>query len=204
MSDKSLTYQQFKNISPKSIIINKRSDLKRIDKLKTQKIIIKPLSLSGGEGIFITEHKLLKNHLNKIKFPVIIQELIDSSEVKNDIVNGCHDIRIYIRNKTPFYSFTRFPEKGNFLANISQGGTLKVSPIKDLMNNNKVNNFINNIINKIDEIDGNKKLYAIDFMFDNDNKIWLIEMNSCPGLILEKEEMEYQKKFYKYLSEFFK
>ncbi|MCK4635566.1 MAG: ATP-grasp domain-containing protein [Candidatus Moranbacteria bacterium] len=204
MSDKDLTYQQFKNLSPKSVTLNKKSDLEKINELKTQKIIIKPLSLSGGEGIFVTEKKLLKNNLEKVKFPVIIQEFIDSSNIKNDLVNSYHDIRVIIRNKTPFYSFARFPKKNSYLANISQGGTLKVIPIEDLLKNNDIKIFIDNIIDEIDKIDANKKLYAIDFMFDNNNKIWLIELNSRPGLILEKEEMKYQKEFYEDLLKFFK
>jgi len=40
-------------------------------------------------------------------------------------------------------------------------------------------------------------------MFDNDNKLWLIEMNSRPGLTLEQSEKPFQDEFYKNLVTFF-
>lgn len=196
MSNKALTYEFLKEFSPNSVVIYNLNDFKKIENLKTDKIIIKPLGNCGGEGIFISKKNSVEKDLKKEILPVIIQEFIDSSKVKNEFLEGNHDIRIIVINKNPFYCFARFPQKDKFLANIAQGGSLKVLNVEKLLKNDKIKEFVFSVINRIDEIDNNRKLYAIDFMIDNNEKVWLIELNSRPGLVLEKEEKEYKEIFY--------
>jgi D-alanine-D-alanine ligase-like ATP-grasp enzyme len=41
-----------------------------------------------------------------------------------------------------------------------------------------------------------KNFYSIDFIFDEKQNPWIVEMNSRPGITLEKEELEYRELFY--------
>ena len=205
LSDKLLTFNSFKQFSATTVLLTNVSDIQKIKQLNTSRIIIKPLSKSGGEGIYITQKTTAETDIIKNdSFPILAQDFIDSSTVNNSFVKGCHDIRVIIRNNTPFYVFARIPQKGKFIANVSQGASLNVIPIQDLLNDPTVHRFIHAIMKSVNKLNTTKKLYAIDFMFDNDNNLWLIEMNSRPGLILEKSETSYQSEFYKNLLKFFK
>lgn len=205
LSNKSLTFNFFKQFSATTILLNDPSDIKKVDQLKSSEIIIKPLSQSGGKGIFITKKAIAKTDIiSNNLFPVLAQEFIDSSKVNNNFVKGCHDIRVIVRNNTPFYAFARIPQKNKRIANVSQGASLEVIPIENLLDNTAVHDFLDAIIELVEKIDTTKKLYAIDFIFDNDNNLWLIEMNSRPGLILAKSEASYQDEFYENLLTFFK
>ncbi|XLQ20646.1 MAG: RimK family alpha-L-glutamate ligase [Candidatus Moraniibacteriota bacterium] len=205
LSNKSLTFDFFEEFSAKTIVINMPSEVTKIIALQTSDIIVKPLSQSGGSGIFISKKEAVANDIisNNI-FPILAQEFMDSSKAKNEFIDGYHDIRVIVRNQTPFYAFARIPKKDTRIANVSTGATLKVIPIKELLQNNDINKFINKIIQNVENIDATNKIYAIDCMFDNDNNLWLIEMNSRPGLTLEQSEAPYQSEFYENLLTFFK
>lgn len=203
MSNKSLTYNLFGHISPRSLLIRSASDLAHINALTTEKLIIKPLSDSGGKGILITQKADAISTLSEMKVPILVQEFIDSSKTDNHIVHGRNDIRIIIKEKTPFYSFVRRPAQGKLLANISQGATLDVLPIATILDYAPIMDFLVPIIDKVDKYDPNHKFYAIDFMLDNANKPWLIELNSRPGILLEENELPYKELFYSNLLSFF-
>ncbi|PIR73652.1 MAG: hypothetical protein COU40_01385 [Candidatus Moranbacteria bacterium CG10_big_fil_rev_8_21_14_0_10_35_21] len=195
LSDKWLTYKKLPAFSPKTILIEKKSDLKKIQTLSSEKIILKPLWGSGGKGIFIC----LKNKPKELRPPFIAQELIEVKRGLKGFVSGVHDLRIMIMGKTPFYSYLRLPKKNHLISNLSQGGKIKVIPIT------KLPKFIFPFLNKIQKklTSYGKNLYSVDLIIDDDKKPWIIELNSRPGLILEKEELPFREYFYDNLINFF-
>ena len=188
LSDKWMTYQTFKKFSPKAFLISNKDDLKKMAKLSSSRIIIKPLTGSGGEGILIFE----KGHPIHLKYPFLAQELIEVKKGIKNFVSGPHDLRVIIINEKPFYSFLRIPEKNKLISNLSQGGTIRVVPLDKLPR--IIFPFLEKIQKKLRRY--GEKLYSIDMILDDNGRPWIIELNSRPGLILEKEELPYQEYFF--------
>ncbi|HRZ94946.1 MAG TPA: ATP-grasp domain-containing protein [Candidatus Moranbacteria bacterium] len=196
LSDKWLTYKAFSDFSPKAVLVTSKSDLGKIKQLSSQKIILKPLGGSGGKGIKIFE----KSAMKPVLYPFLAQELIEVKKGIKGFASGAHDLRIMIRNEKIFYSFLRIPQKNKLLSNLSQGGTVRVVPIDKLPK--LVFPFIKKIQSKLKKY--KIKLYSIDIIIDDNKKPWIIEMNSRPGITLEKEELPYREYFYNNLIIFFK
>jgi len=77
LSNKALTFDSFEEFSAKTVTINTPDEIDKITKLTTSDIIIKPLSQSGGTGIFISEKEHVQTNIisNNI-FPILAQEFI--------------------------------------------------------------------------------------------------------------------------------
>jgi glutathione synthase/RimK-type ligase-like ATP-grasp enzyme len=156
--------------------------------LSSSRIIIKPLTGSGGEGILIFE----KGRPIPLKYPFLAQELIEVKRGVKNFVSGPHDLRVIIINEKPFYSFLRIPEKNKLISNLSQGGTIRVVPLDKLPR--IIFPFLEKIQKKLKHY--GEKLYSVDMILDDNGRPWIIELNSRPGLILEKEELPYQEYFF--------
>ena len=196
LSDKWLTYETFKEFSPKAVLISNKNDLNKIKKLPSSKIIIKPLTGSGGKGILIFD----KSRPITLKYPFLAQELIEIKKGIKGFVSGAHDLRIMIINERPFYSYLRIPEKNKLISNLSQGGTIRVVPFNKLPRT--ILPFLKKIQKKLEKY--GDKLYSIDMILDDNKKPWIIELNSRPGITLEKEELKYEDYFFDNLIKFWK
>ncbi len=200
IDDKFTTSLIFKKWCKKSFIVKNKNDLSKfLPKIKSTKFVVKPLSESGGKDVYI----LNKNDdLKKIKFSgdFLLQEFIDSSKGVPDISHSMHDLRVVIINEKIIYSYIREPKENSYLANLSQGGSLKIVP------KNKLPKSILPIIKHVNEvfISFCPRVFAVDFMFDENGKPWIVEFNSMPGLFFTKEEKPYMMELYKELIEMFK
>ena len=90
-------------------------------------IVLKPMNMMAGQGIIKLKalnnnKKLISEYLKKYKV-IIAQKYLD------EIKNGDNRIIIYngiIENNI----LTRFPPKGDFIANLSNGGNFKINTIR--------------------------------------------------------------------------
>ena len=194
MTNKWLTYETFSEFSPKMVLVEKPSDLEKVNSLPTDRIILKPVHGSGGMGIRIAT----KNSVGEMPYPFLAQELIETTGYK-DWVKGAHDLRVMLVNDVPFHSFLRIPPEGELIANLSRGGRIKLISPDDLPQN--LLDVLTVVSKKLERFD--KKMYAIDFIFDNSGKPWIIEMNSRPGIALEKEELPVRIDYYNHLINFY-
>lgn len=194
MTNKWTTYKNFKKFSPKLVKITTEADLKKLKTLSSSRIILKPIHGSGGMGIKIVD----KNAATEMPYPFLAQELIETTGYKN-WVKGAHDLRVMMINNTPFHSFLRIPPKGKLIANLSQGGKIK------LINPEKLPESIHAILKYTSKkfAKFNRKMYAIDFIFDKNERPWIIELNSRPGIALEKEELPVRIDYYNNLINFY-
>ena len=140
--------------------------------------------------------------MEKITFgdDYLVQEFIDSSLGVPGVSESMHDLRLVFLNDKLSYSYIREPEEGNYLANLSQGGSLSVVP------KNKIPHSIYPIIrcaNRVFET-FNPRIYSIDFMFDENKRPWIVEMNSMPGLYFTPQEKIHMVEMYKEIIEAFK
>jgi D-alanine-D-alanine ligase-like ATP-grasp enzyme len=111
-----------------------------------------------------------------------------------------HDLRLVFVNDKLIYSYIREPKDGSYLANLAQGGKLIIVP------KSKLPKALNPIVKYINETLSSFKnrIYAIDFMFDEKGKPWIVELNSMPGLFFTPEEKPYMMEMYKELLNLFK
>lgn len=200
LDDKLITSLIFHKWSKKSWIINNQKKLINIlPKIKSQKFVIKPISESGGKNVKILNKG---ESLEEIAFgnDYLVQEFIDSSSGVPGVSEHMHDLRLVIINDKLSYSYIREPKEGNYLANLSQGGSLSIVP------KNNIPRSLDPIIrcaNKVFET-FTSRIYSIDFMFDENKRPWIVELNSMPGLYFTPEEKPHMVELYKDLIRIFK
>jgi glutathione synthase/RimK-type ligase-like ATP-grasp enzyme len=199
IDDKFLTSKLFSEWSKESFIVKNNAELqKTLGYIKTTRVVIKPISESGGKGILI----ISKNAARKLALndEYIVQEFIDSSHGISGITDGTHDLRLVFVNKKVVYAYIREPKKGNLLANLAQGGSLKIVP------NKLIPASVLPIIQKAHKIFASfsPRIYTIDIMYDTNKKPWVVELNSMPGLYFTPEEKTCMTKMYHSLLHIFR
>ncbi len=193
-------YMLFGEYMPKTLLANNKKELlETFTNINGSQIVIKPLHGSGGFGIFIGKKSdALKKRLT---YPVITQEFIKSTKgipgfsQKDEIA----DLRLIYTDHKLVYALSRIAKKGSLFTNFHQGASAVLVPKNKIPSS--VQTMAKNITKKLSPFKHNH--YSLDFMFDNNNRLWLIEMNSRPGLILEKSEEPFQNYFYNNLLSFF-
>lgn len=163
-----------KDFSPKTILVSRKEEVSEaLAKIKTERVVVKPLDGYGGNGVIITD----KSQVSIENFPVIMQEFIESESGVNGLVNGRHDVRLIILDGEIVLGAVRQPAEGSFLANVHQGGSYREMKVEEVPAS--LLEFAKPICEIYDRLGG--IFYSIDFMFDG-NKWYLIEMNEMPGL----------------------
>lgn len=200
IDDKLTTSLLFEKWSKKNWLIRNNTELKLVSKnITTEKLVAKPLSDSGGKGIYIIEKNKL-NEIPKINSSYLIQDFIDSSSGVPGVSHKMHDLRLVFINNKIIYSYIREPQKGSYLANLAQGGSLIIVPQKKLPSSlSPIIKYANEILKTF-----NPRIYSIDFMFDENKKPWIVELNSMPGLYFTPKEKPYMIKMYQELLDVFK
>lgn len=200
VDDKFITSLIFPQWSKKSWMISSKKELELIlPKLHSSKIVIKPISESGGKDVqIIKKSEALK--VAGIGKEYLVQEFIDSSKGVPNVSKKMHDLRLVFVNDKLIYAYIREPKKGSFLANLAQGGSLIIVP------KNKLPKNLQPIIKYAHEIFAtfSPRVYSMDFMFDEKGKPWIVELNSMPGLFFTPEEKPHMIGMYKALLETFK
>lgn len=188
LTDKWETYLTIPDIHPKTILFQENDDPKKIFDIPSSMIVVKPRDGFGGKDVTIST----KEDFKPIKTPFIVQEFIETASGIPKITSGRHDLRIFLENEVPFYSIIRTPLKDPYLANIKRGGTLEVVPLE------KIPPSAFEIVHTITKIFScfPKKLYAVDLVFDKNQRPWVVECNSRPGIALHPNEIPYREHYY--------
>lgn len=178
--------------------LNQKNLLDIAKSINTEKIVVKPSTDSGGKNV----HILDKANVNTLKvgFPVLVQEFIDSSGGIDDIVDSVHDLRLVFIEDSLVHSYIRIPAKGSLLANLSQGGSIKIISSSQLPSSLK--DLVSTVQDSLQTFEN--KIYTIDIMFDENQKPWIIELNSMPGLFFAENQRKEMKLVYKSIIDLFK
>jgi glutathione synthase/RimK-type ligase-like ATP-grasp enzyme len=195
LNDKLVTSMIFHKWSKKSWVVNNPEKLQSIlTKIKSRKLVIKPISESGGKNVQILRKE---EALGRVTFDndYIIQEFIDSSSGVPGVSGHMHDLRLVFVNDKICYAYIREPKEGNYLANLSQGGTLSIVPVRDIPKSLRP---IIRCINRVFET-FKPRIYSVDFMFDENKRPWIIELNSMPGLYFTPQEKPHMLELYQEL-----
>jgi len=200
IDNKFLNSMLFEKWSKKSWLANSKEELKTIlPKIKTSRVVLKPLMESGGKDVIILSKKeVLKKKIAKQLW--LVQEFIDSSRGIPGFSKGVHDLRLVFVNEKLLYALMREPAKGKLLANLAQGGSLTIVPLK------KIPKSVNPLIKQANQLleTFNPRIYSIDFMFDEKKRPWVVELNSMPGLYFTPEEKPYMVRMYLEMLKVFK
>jgi glutathione synthase/RimK-type ligase-like ATP-grasp enzyme len=164
--------------------------IKILDKLRTKKVVIKPTYGSGGANVEIID-KTKARRLN-IQDPVIVQEFIDSSGGISGICQSLHDLRLVFVDDKLIYSYIREPKKGLLLANVALGGTMTIVKPENLPKS------LDPIIEKVSKTFSfyNPKIFTIDLIFDKNQRPWIVELNTMPGIYFTPDQYKWRDKFY--------
>ncbi len=176
--DKLLTHQHFSQYMAPTYPIDASNWQAVVQTIATEKIVVKPRTGMEGQGILITPKQSFDyNQLDPDQAPYLAQDFIDSSAGIPGLVNGLHDLRLYIFNGVAKIAEYRQPKAGSFLANIAQGGSLTVVPL------NQVPSWALEFVQHIDQVFQSfyPRIYTIDLMYAN-GKPYLVELNSRPGM----------------------
>lgn len=184
--DKLLAYERFPENHPET----REGTLENVEEMldKYSKVVVKPVSAHAGEGVEIIDDISEFDEEGER----IVQQFIDSSSGIEQLgIEGIHDLRVVVVDGEPVLSYFRQPESG-FVANVAQGGSMEFVALEDVPEE------AIDIVRKVIDVFGQKKFVCgIDMIFDKDQKPWILELNSKPGMsFYNKENIKGWKKPY--------
>lgn len=190
--DKWETFTRFTRLCPSTFLVQNKSELDAAVRDLDEKIIVaKPVDAEGGNGVIIGPAADVLAGVET--YPYLIQELIDTSHGIPGIADGKHDLRMVIVRGEIVSAFVREPARGKYVANVSQGGSIRNVPVSALPASAR------EIVQKIDnEFSAFPyRVYSVDVGL-HAGRVWqLIELNSQPGLAFaDYEESEEGKRLF--------
>jgi len=178
--DKLLTYEKIREATRENV----SEMLERFEK-----VVLKPRYDFGGEGVRIIDS------IEELELDddLLVQRLVDSSDGIPELeVDGVHDLRVIIVNGEKSTSFVRTPDEG-LISNVSRGGTMHNVELENIPES------VQPVIDEVEDVFGDlgNRVYAIDFIFDEEDRPWILEMNSKPGLVFydDPEVREWKEPF---------
>ncbi len=174
-------YLVFKEFMPDSYLAHTKKDLNAaLKKIKSPKVVIKPLYGSGGFGILIEKKKNISR--KRINYPVFIQEFIPAKRGVPGFTkkNALADLRLVYMNHKLIYALSRIAKRGSLFTNFHQGAKAVLVPRKKIpVSALKTSKKIIDRLKIFPEAN-----YSIDFLFTNSGKPILMEINTTPGFDL--------------------
>ena len=175
--DKSETYRIFHQCSPIGTTVNSAAIVPAaLTRIRSELVVCKPIDGLGGAGIFVVP----RTDVLKIipEYPYIVQEFIDTSGGIPRVAKGMHDFRMVTINGEILSIFIREPKEGSYLANVSQGASIREFPVEDIPKGAlEIFKMVEKELTWI-----TKRIYCVDVARRKDGKWYLIELNSQPGL----------------------
>lgn len=179
LGNKAAQYLFLREFIPRSYLVSNSKELKgACSQIRSRKIVVKPLFGSGGSGIVIdTPIEIFKT---EIKYPVLVQEFKENTKGVPGFSkkSGLADLRLIFSNRRLIYALSRRAKPTSLFTNIHRGAkaqkiSLDLVPLSTLA--------------IADDISRRLLLfpysfYTLDFIFDDQEKPWLMELNTSPGL----------------------
>lgn len=177
-ADKLKTYAMFKDYMAKTAPLPADQWQETVKNFPSDILVLKPVTGMEGRGIVVVSKQHFRyDQLDPHYAPYLVQEFIDCSAGMPGLVEGRHDLRLYIFNGMAKLAEYRRPKPNSYLANIAQGGSLTVLKM------HQVPDWAMQFVPKIDKHFQQffPRIYTIDLMYA-DGRPYLVELNSRPGL----------------------
>lgn len=187
--DKVLTYNIFPDLVPKTFLVNDFYEMHRVlHYVKTDRVVIKPRDGSFGRGVIIRKKKELANGIKK---NTIIQEFIDTRNPYSKLKRP-NDMRIVVIDGKINHAYIRMAAPGSFVANMTKGAKKLFIKREDIPSS---------IVRRVKLVDNlfqhyGPRIYSADFLVDQDNKPWLVELNSKPGMLFYEGAEKIRHKYF--------
>lgn len=181
-TDKWKMYELFAPYCPFTLKVESADQLSSsLDQIKTDLAVAKPVDGEEGKDVHIDRKEVIAQA--ELKYPLLLQEFLDSSVGIPGLVEGLHDFRIAVINGEIIYSYYRTPPQGSFLANVARGGRFS------MVSTEKVPQSMKDIVTKVDAIFAQygPRFYGVDFAMTKDGPK-IIEMNSRLGLLPNRDD----------------
>jgi hypothetical protein len=175
-TDKLRTFELFSDISPRTTLVQKAEDLpEALRSVPGSQKVIKPRSRSYAIGVYIgsDEYLLQQPH----RFPVLVQEFVDSSAGIPGIVTGVHDMRLVMVDGEVALSVVRTPPAGSLITNVARGGSLHMlAPHQIPPSAMTIASTVDTYMRRF-----RSRIFSVDMAF-TDGGPKLIELNSKPNI----------------------
>lgn len=173
-------YLTFSDFMPTSHIAENDFQLKEsLEKMQTEKVVLKEIFGSGGKQVVIGEK--ISIHRGALSFPLLVQEFIETAGVPGFSSPGdIADLRLVYIGDELVYSLSRIAKKGSPFTNFHQGASAVLVPKEKIPFT---------CLEAADKIKRKLMLfhkvnYSLDFMFATNGQPLFIEMNTTPGFDL--------------------
>ncbi len=180
--DKDETIGLFSMFCPRSMLVQNEDEVaSALKELRTDIIVSKPTALFGGEGIWIGKRS---DRPVITRFPMILQEFIDTSGGIPGICDGRHDLRLITFGDRLIDAYFRQPASPDgYLSNVALGGFIAQVPLE------KIPTAARALAASVDAsfINFPDRVYSSDMGLDRNGEWKLIELNSPPGFALDED-----------------
>jgi|GEM_PF-2354032 len=204
-SDKYQMFRYLEKFQPYTMLLTSYYFYLHLQKKFGDMVVVKPVTGSGGYGInFYTKDEIASMDVFEkykgMEALHIVQDYKNFSHGYPGIVEGNHDLRVAFLGDMPSFSVIRSPQKGSLKSNVASGGRQFSIPLKDVPKQ---------VMEMCKEIQESLKVspfdsYSFDFGYCLDEDKWyLIEINSAPGIWFPDEDLSYQYKFFHDLGTYF-
>ncbi|MFA9262771.1 MAG: RimK family alpha-L-glutamate ligase [Undibacterium sp.] len=188
---KLLVSQAFKEFAKPYYLAENQVDLEAAaTEIPGAMIVIKPLQGNSGDGVSIQR----KEDLGSVeaRFPLLVQEFVDSSAGIPDVMIGLHDLRLIYSGEDLVYAYYRTPRAGSYLANLAKGGT------QTMLDQESIPQAVWPVVRAVQERyrDFVSKIFTIDLIFDPSGTPWIVELNTMPGLYPDESERPHIYRLY--------
>lgn len=170
--DKIQAYKRFPELHPETREATRENVEGMLEKYN--KVVLKPVAAHAGEGVEIIQDISEFNEAEGM----IVQQFIDSSTGIGKLgIDGVHDLRVVVVDGKPVLSYVRQPESG-FVSNVAQGGSMEFIELAEVPLDAM------KIVDKVVEVFDQQGSFVcgVDMIFDEDQKPWILELNSKPGM----------------------
>lgn len=174
--DKLLTYQEFPDFVPETKESTEENAREFIR--EDGRAVLKPRYDHGGRGVKVIEG------MSEFEESDLVQRFVDSRKGIEELgVEGPHDLRVILLNGEVEAVFLRLPDEG-LISNLNQGGELRKVDTEDLPE--EVSEIVEEVDARMEKF--GDRLYSVDFIFDEEKRPRILELNSKPGLVFYGDE----------------
>jgi glutathione synthase/RimK-type ligase-like ATP-grasp enzyme len=184
LGDKAVSHEAVGAFMPASHIITASDPRERKTQLiefirKNGMAVAKPQRFSGAKGIaFIADEK--DEQVNQVATSdqvYILQQFVETSAGVPGLINGRHDLRVFVSRGKMIAGALRQPKAGSFMSNTAQGGSIRFLELGQLPKS---------LLAYCQQIIDVLKLPVYSFVsfdfFFNGSQWYLIEINDQPGI----------------------
>lgn len=185
INNKISLYDHFDIFQPYSKVVEHPRDLPQaVRRMPGRKVVVKIADGFGGEGVYIGSKTEVIEQSLSAKFPVLVQEFLDTSMGIPGGEPGVHDLRCIVAEGKIIGLAIRRAKPGSYHSNVHQGATLTTLPLSEVPD--KLVQIIRAIDTMLPQV---PRFYSADFVYSE--RGWkLIELNDYVGLTPIKDGPE--------------